>query len=341
MIFYIPKFRQGGLEKVFAKYLLDFCHNRKVTLLCDRSSKSYLPIAILENENINCVYLPDKRILRILSLWAYLICNRGATVNAVQIDALKSVLLLSVIWPIKIIYHERTFVTTNQLTFVLRVLRFGYANLSKILVNSDDQKALFKTYFSSVKVCRLNNPIINETLRDLRQFRIKHYKAGEHRVLLCSGRLDGQKNIRFIIENAERICREASFSKILIYLSDEDYDDSLNCNYVTISRFNYDFLNEIVLVDAALVTTNFEGFSSFIFELGYLGIPIACNPHKHGFEELSSLFNLYTFERNNIDELIRALKNMKTSMSSISKNDENRFLESSSLKDFGEKITNV
>lgn len=338
MIFYIPRFRQGGLEKVFAKYLSNLSKFKMLTLLCDRNSINYLPEEILRNKSIKCVFLPNTRILRILKLWYYLIGSRESIINAIQSDALRPIIVLGIFFKLDVIYHERTFVSINKLTYLSKLIGFCRKPLLKILVNSEDQRVLFNDVFLDISVDRLFNPIINDDLKHLRSFRADHYTRGPNMRLVCSGRLDGQKNIRFILENAEVICSKTGFSKIIVYLSDWDDVQDYSCKYIELRKFSGSFLQDVVSLDAALVTTNFEGFSSLIFELAYIGIPVVCNEHQHGFDELNTIFNLTTFKRNNLEELITALQNFKQINHITLWDRDNVFDERSALASFNKKV---
>ena len=338
MIFYIPKFRQGGLEKVFSKYLTSLCNFKKITLLCDKGSKEYLPLEMLEQKNLNIIYLPNPRTFRILGLCWYIFHHRVEVVNAVQIDALKPVLFLSLLIKLSVIYHERTFVSPKDAKFISKLLKFKNVKIKKVLVNSDDQKKLFAEYFPDLSVERLYNPIINAELKKLKRVRRDYKSVKDNMTLLCSGRIDEQKNLNFILENSKAICSQANFKKIIIYVGSLDYDETLNSEYVEIRVFTSNFLEQAILADAAIITTNYEGFSSLIFELNYLNIPVFCSYHIHGFDELNKIFHMTIFKRNDVMNLIECLKQLKAVDNVLPDKYEKLFSEKNSLYDFKNKV---
>jgi len=313
MIFYIPKFRQGGLEKVFTKYLLAISELHPVSLICDKSSKFFIDKTLLKGSKLKIIYISDNRFFRLLSLvFLIIFIYRNKSIHLVQLDAFKAGAILGIFLKLNLTYHERTYVNKKDRIIISKLINYQRNSLKKIYVNSEDQKCLFEKEFSNCIIERLHNPIINN-LSVLEQTISKKtiYPNSEIKII-CSGRLDGQKNLEFIYKHAEIIVQKYRNAKIYMYLDDISFSKVSSNEYIKIKKFvTHDFYKELSDKHIAIVNTNFEGFSSQIFEYGIANLKIISTDHKHGLIEMKKEFDINTFEMGNIESLLNSLEKIK------------------------------
>lgn len=308
-IFYIPSFRQGGLENVFTKYLASICTETSlVTLVTQRKSLPFVA-SKLSDSNVSVVYTPSSRIFRLPFVLVYVLKNRKHFFHAVQYDALRLFLVVGRVFSVNLLYHERTYLNKN----FLENIRRGISRLNKaplcITSNSDDQVRLFKnTLGPSQQFIRLHNPIINESLKQVRSYNLTHSKK---RKVFCAGRFDGQKNLMFFVQNAKTISDILQVDKIHIFseVVPPYCKDYLKwCEFHSFKDNIYEILKSF---DTILINTQFEGFSNQLFESLFACLNVICSKHEHGFEELERLFEFNTFEPNSLEDLKKSLLRVK------------------------------
>ncbi len=313
MIFYIPKFRQGGLEKVFTKYLLAISEIHPVSLICDRDSRTFIEKTLLKDSNLKILYISNNRFFRIISfIFLIIFLYRNKSIHLVQLDAFKAGAILGIFLKLNLTYHERTYVNKKNRIIISKLINYQKSSLKKIYVNSDDQKFLFEKEFSNCIIERLHNPIINNPRAFEENISKKSIDPNTEIKIICSGRLDGQKNLGFIYKHAETIVKKYKNAKIYMYLDDSSFSKVHSNEYIKIKKFiTYDFFQELSDKHIAIVNTNFEGFSSQLFEYGIANLKIVSTDHKHGFKEMRKEFDINTFEIGNIDSLLDSLEKVK------------------------------
>lgn len=339
-IFYIPKIRQGGLEKVFSKYLSHIVDCKDLYLVCDSQSEKYIRSLGYRLENKNLFFLPNQRHLRIFFLMFLVVFKwRNHIIHAVQLDALKPLLFIGAFFKIFIIYHERTYVFPEVLQKYKNLLILNKENIKAVTVNSEGQNFFYQNIFGNDKIFRLYNPIISPLLCRARQQRRKLTNSNSDIInVICCGRLDGQKNISFIVDNWTYIKSKLPKFHFHIYLDENSICKVKSSKGLYFHKFNASDFTYLTDKHIGVICTNYEGFSTQMFEYGYVGMPILSSSHKYGLEEMEEKFEIKTYTNNDVDELINGLikiKNEKQYYFEI-KNDNwfNKFDELQSNKDF-------
>ena len=326
--FYIPKIRQGGLEKIFFNYLLNLSYqnDHKVYVWCDKASESYIPKEI-SISSIKFNFLSNFRYLRLFNVVFLSYKNSKNYIHCVQYDSLRPLILLARFIPLNIFYHERSYLNSKQVNNLKLKLKKTKKQIRCITVNSQDQLRLFQRYLSDFHIIRLFNPIITNQLIKLKNTYKKRYSNTKVKNIYWSGRTDTQKNFEFIIKNINSIKKIFPSANLVMYLN--DLPKKINIDGIIFKKFSSNFLEDTVNnCDLFIITTKYEGFSNLLFELNYLEFPVLCSIHRHGFEEMRNIFNFECFDLDKIQDFEEKL--LKFNQKILHK----KFINNDSLKNF-------
>lgn len=326
--FYIPKLRQGGLERVFFNYLLNLSYlkDQKVNVWCDKTSESFIPKEI-KISSINFKYLPNDRYARLLNVIFLALKNRKNFIHCVQYDSLRPLMFLARIVSLNIFYHERSYLNSKQIKNLKSNLKKIKSQIKCITVNSQDQFTLFKRYLSDFHLIRLFNPIITNQLIKLKNEFKNRILPTEVKKIYWSGRLDNQKNFEFVLKNIKTIKKIFPSAELVMYLN--DIPKKIAKDGIIFRKFSTNFLEDTIInCDLFIITTKYEGFSNLLFELNYIGFPVLCSTHSHGFEEMRNIFKFECFELDKINDFEEKLYKSKEMIL------HKKFTKNNSIKNF-------
>lgn len=313
IVFYIPKFRQGGLEAIFSRYFGKLLINNKVLLITDYRSLDYLDKKLVNHEHFQVELISGTRVKKIIDICRILQHYRFKNIHCVQYDAARLMVLLTNFFHTNIIYHERSYVNNVKLN-MLKILNYCSRKPIKVITaNSLDQVNLLARKFNTCQNIRLHNPIISEPVRNDITYTLQQKPRPR---FFSVGRFDNQKNIEFLIKNIDMVIHVfGSNIQLDIFLNKESYlraKDFLPHPAINYCNFEADLSKKLHKYDMGIIPTKFEGFSNIIFEAGFAGVPLVINQHDHGLREMEDLFLMEIFNCDDLHTFENALEKVKS-----------------------------
>jgi glycosyltransferase involved in cell wall biosynthesis len=295
LLFVLPSLRGGGAERIIAYLCQGLDRSRFIIILV--IFQKYGPWLELIPPDVKIIDLHASRLRNVLlSIIGVLLIEKPDIVVSTLTHCNIWLCFLRIFFTrFKLIIRECNIVSLiikNKWHKIAYSLFIGMADI--IVCQSDDMmNDLIKNFScNSKKMCKINNPVNFEFLKERMQEPLKFSFQNGKKILITAGRLEYQKGFDLLINTFSKLSNRDEFQLIILGIGSlrdalEEQARALKVDHlICFPGFVDNPYIYMAKADFFISSSRFEGFPNAVIEALACGLPVIANDYLGGIHEI-------------------------------------------------------